>query len=123
MWELSAGTVLLTRGLVGDCGLALQLKTFPCFHLPVPQVKDQMGRLYFGKVKFLFGMAFPRFWGSFDGSAGFWRIGIRRIPVVSKIDSSYVWWEQGPFGTDWRDSVWKASGVYSLSNILLTGGQ
>ena len=82
-----------------------------------------MGHLYFGKVKFLFGMAFPRFRGSFDGSAGFWWIGIRRIPVVGKIDSRHVWWEQGPFGTGRRDSVRKAGGAYSLSNILLAGGQ
>ena len=123
MRELSARTVLLTGGPVGDCGLAFRLDTFPCFLLLVPQVEDQMGCLYFGKVKFLFGMAFPRFRGSFDGSAGFWRIGIRRIPVISKIDSRYVWWEQGPFGTDRRDSVWKAGGAYSLSNILLAGGQ
>ena len=82
-----------------------------------------MGHLYFGNVKFLFGMAFPRFQSSFDGSAGFWRIGIRRIPIISKIDSQYVLLEQGPFGTDWRDSVWKAGGAYSLSDILLAGGQ
>ena len=82
-----------------------------------------MGRLYFGNVKFLFGVVFPRFRSSFDGSAGFWWIGIRRIPVIGKIDSRYVLREQGPFGTDWRDSVWKASGAYSLSDILLTGGQ
>ena len=82
-----------------------------------------MGCLYFGKVKFLFGMAFPRFRGSFDGSAGFWWIGIRRIPVVGNIDGRYVWWKQGPFGTYWRDSVQKAGGAYSLSNILLAGGQ
>ena len=123
MWELFAGTVLLSGGPVRDCGLVFRLNTSPCLLLPVPHVKDQMGRLYFGKVKFLFGMAFSRFRGSLDGSAGFWQIGIRRIPVISKIDSRYVWWEQGPFGTDWRDSVWKAGGAYSLSNILLAGGQ
>ena len=123
MREHSARTVLLTGGPVGDCGLAFRLDTFPCFLLPVLQVEDQMGRLYFGKVKFLLGMAFPRFWGSFDGSAGFWRIGFRRIPIVGKIDGRYVWWKQGPFGTSWRDSVRKADGAYPLSNILLAGGQ
>ena len=82
-----------------------------------------MGRLYFGKVKFLFGMAFPRFGGSFDGSTGFWRIGIRRIPVVGKIDGRYVWWEQGPFGTSRGDSIRKAGGANSLSDILLAGGK
>ena len=82
-----------------------------------------MGRLYFGKVKFLFGMVFPRFRSSFVGSAGFWQIGIRRIPIVSKIDGRYMWWKQGPFGTSRRDSVRKAGGAYSLSNILLAGGQ
>ena len=123
MWELSAGTALLAGGPVRDCGLVLRLDTSLCLLLPVPHVEDQMGCLYFGKVKFLFGMAFSRFWSSFDGGAGFWRIGIRRIPVVGKIDSRYVWWEQGPFGTDRRDSVRKAGGVYSLSNILLAGGQ
>ena len=80
MRENATGTALLTGGPVGDCGLAFQLDTFPCFLLLVLQVKDQMGRLYFGKVKFLLGMAFLRFRGSFDGSAGFWRIGSRRIP-------------------------------------------
>ena len=68
-------------------------------------------------------MAFPRFWGSLDGSAGFWRIGIRRIPVVGKIDSRYVWWKLGPFGTNWRDSDRKAGRAYSLSGIPLAGGQ
>ena len=78
MREHSAGTALLTRGLVGDCGLAFRLNTFPCFLLLVPQVEDQMGHLSFGKVKFLLGMAFPRFWGSFDGSGWFladWLLG------------------------------------------------
>ena len=112
-----------TGGLVGDCRLAFRLNTFPCLLLLVQHVKDQMGRLYFGEVKFLFGMAFPQFQSSFDGSAGFWQIGIRRIPVVGKIDSWYVWWEQGPFGTDQRDSIRKVGGVYCLSDILLTGGQ
>ena len=123
MSELSAGTALLAGGPVGDCGLVFRLDTSPCFLLPVPHVIEQMGRLYFGNVKFLFGMAFPRFWSSFDGSAGFWRIGIRRIPVIGKIDSRYVWWEQGPFGTDERDSIRKAGGTHSLSDILLAGGQ
>ena len=94
-----------------------------CFLLPVPHVEEQMGHLYFGNVKSLFGMAFPGFQSSFDGSAGFWWIGIRRIPVVGKIDSRYVWLEQGPFGNDWRDSVRKAGGAYSLTDILLAGGQ
>ena len=66
-------------------------------------------------------MAFPRFGSSFDGSVGFWQIGIRRIPVVGKIDSRYVLLEQGPFGTDRRDSIWKASGripcVTSFSQV------
>ena len=44
-----------------------------------------MGRPYFGNVKSLFGVAFPGFLSSFDGSAGFWWIGIRRIPVIGKI--------------------------------------
>ena len=120
--EVHVGAVLLAGGPVGDCGLVFRLDTSPCLLLPVPQVEDQMGRLYFGKVKFLFGIAFPRFWSSFDGSAGFWRIGIRRIPIVGKIDSRHVWWEQGPFGTGQRDLVRKAGGAHSLSNILLTGG-
>ena len=82
-----------------------------------------MGRLYLGNVKFLFGVMFPRFRSSFDGSAGFWQIGIRRISVIGKIDSRYVLVEKGPFGTCRRDSGWKASGAYSLSDILLAGGQ
>ena len=44
-------------------------------------------------------------------------------PVISKVDSRYVLFEQGPFGTNRRDSVRKASGVCLLSDILLTGGQ
>ena len=95
MREHSAGTALLTGSPVGDCGLAFQLHTFPCLLLPVPHVEDQMGRFYFGKLKFLLGMAFPRFGGSFDGSAGFGQIGIRRIPVIGKIDGRYMWWKQG----------------------------
>ena len=83
MREHAAGTALLTGSPVGGCSLAFRLDTFLCFLLPVPQIEDQMGRLYFGKVKFLLGMAFLRFRGSFDGSAGYWRIGSRRIPVVS----------------------------------------
>ena len=75
------------------------------------------------RLSFFFGMAFPRFRGSFDGSAGFWQIRIRRIPVIGKIDSRYVWCEQGPFGTNRRDSIRKTGGAYSLSNILLAGGQ
>ena len=122
MWELSAGAAPLTGSPLGYCGLVFRLDTFPCL-LPVPHVEDQMGRLYFGEVKFLFRMALPRFQSSFDGSAGFWRIGIRRIPVIGKVDSWYVWWEQGPFGTDRRDSVRKAGGAYCLSDILLASGQ
>ena len=68
-------------------------------------------------------MAFPRFRSNFDGGAGFWWIGRRRIQVISKIDSRYVLLEKGPFGTDRRDSVRKADGAYSLSDILLAGGQ
>ena len=123
MRELSTGTAYLTGGPVGDCGLAFRLDTFPCLFLPVPHVEDQMGRLYFGEVRFLFRMAFPGFRGGFHGSAGFWRIGIRGNPVVGKIDSRHVWWEQGPFGTGRRDSFWKTGGTYSLSNIFLAGGQ
>ena len=123
MWELPARTAPLTGGPVGDCGLVFRLDTAPCFLLPVPHVEEQMGRLYFGNVKSLFGMAFPGFQSSFDGSAGFWWIGIRRIPVIGKIDSRYVWLEQGPFGTGQRDSVRKASGAYSLTDILLASGQ
>ena len=110
-------------GPVGDCGLVFRLDTFPCFLLPVPHVEDQMGRLYFGKVKSLLGMAFSRLWSSFDGSAGFWRIGVRRILAVGKIDGRHVWWKQGPSGTSRRDSVQKAGGANSLSHILLAGGQ
>ena len=123
MWEFSAGTALFAGGLVGDCGLVFRLDTSPRLLLPVPHVKDQMGCLYFGKVKSLLGMAFSRLWSSFDGSAGFWRIGVRRIPAIGKIDGRHVWWKQDPFGTSQRDSVRKAGGAYSLSNILLTGGQ
>ena len=118
-----AVTAYLTGGPVGDCSLVFRLNTFPCLLLPVPHVEDQMGCLYFGEVKFLFRMAFPRFRGGFHGSAGFWQIGIRGNPIVGKIDSRHVWWEQGPFGTSWRDSVRKTGRTYSLSNILLTGGQ
>ena len=57
--EPSTGTAHLTGGPVGDCGLAFQLDTFPCFLLLLPQVKDQMGRLYFGKVKFFLEWRFP----------------------------------------------------------------
>ena len=57
------------------------------------------------------------------GVFGFWWIGIRRIPVVGKIDSRYVLMEKGPFGTSWRDSIWRAGGAYSLSDILLAGRQ
>ena len=106
-------------------GLRLGLPTRH-FSVPspaVPHVEDQMGRLYFGEVKFLFGMAFPGFRGSFHGSACFWQIGIRRIPIIGKIDSRHMWWKQGPFGTGQRDSIRKAGGAYSLSNILLAGGQ
>ena len=60
MWEFSAGTALFAGGPVGDCGLVFQLDTSPCLLLPVPHVKDQMGRLYFGKVKSLLGMAFSQ---------------------------------------------------------------
>ena len=81
-----------------------------------------MGRLYFGNVKFLFGMAFPRFRSSFDGSAGFWRTGIRRISVIGKIDSGYVLFKHGPMGTGRRDSIRKASEACFLSDILLVGG-
>ena len=123
MWELPAGTVPLTGGLVGDCGLVFQLDASPCFLLPVPHVEEQMGCLYFGNVKFLLGVASPRFRSSFDGSAGFWRTGIRRISIVGKIDSRYVLFEHGPIGTDWRDSVWKAGRACFLSDILLAGGQ
>ena len=107
----------------GTAAWSFQLDTSPCFLLLVPHVEDQMGRLYFGNVKFLFGMVFPRFQSSLDGSAGFWWVGIRRIPIIGKIDSRYVLWEQGPFGTDRRDSVQKAGGVYSPSDILPAGGQ
>ena len=123
MWELPAGTVPLTRGPVGDYDLVFRLDASLRFLLPVLHVEEQMGRLYFGKVKFLFGVVFPGFRSSFDGSAGFWWIGIRRIPVVGKIDSWYVLFEHGPVGTDWRDSVRKTGGAYSLSDILLAGGQ
>ena len=90
MWELLAGTAPLTGGPVGDCGLVFRLNT-SCFLLLVPHVEDQMGRLYFGNVKFLFGMAFPRFRSSFDGSAG-----IGRISVIGKVNSRYVLFEHGP---------------------------
>ena len=123
MREHTAGTALFTGSPVRNCGLAFRFDTFLCFLLPVPQTKDQIGRLYLGKVKFLLGMALLRFRGCFDGSAGFWRIGSRRIPVIGKIDSRYVWSKQGPFGIFWRDSLRKAGGAYPLSNILLAGGQ
>ena len=123
MWELSARTAPLTGVPVRDCGLAFRLNTSPCLLLPILHVEEQMRHPYFRNGKFLFGIVFTRFQSSFDGDAGLWQIGIRRIPVISKIDSWYIWWEQGPFGTDWRDSVRKAGGVYSLGNILLAGGQ
>ena len=47
------------RRSVGDCGLVSRLDTSPCFLLPVLHVEEQMGRLYFGNVKFLFGWRFP----------------------------------------------------------------
>ena len=116
-----ARTALLARGPVRDCSLVFRLDTSPCLLLPVPHVKEQMGRSYFGNVEFLFGMAFPRFWSSFDGSASFRQIGIRRTPVIGKIDSRYILLEQGSFGTDQRDSVRKANGAYFLSDTLLSG--
>ena len=85
MRELSAGTAYLTVGPVGDCGLAFRLDTFPRLVLLVPHVEDQMSRLYFGEVKFLFRMPFPGFRGGFHGSAGFWQIGIRGIPSSARL--------------------------------------
>ena len=123
VWELSAGTAPLTGGPVRDYDLVFRLNVSPCFLLPVLHVEEQMGRLYFGNVKFLLGVAFPRFRSSFDGSAGFWRTGIRRISVVGKIDSWYVLFKHGPMGTDWRDSIRKAGEACFLSDILLAGGQ
>ena len=123
MWELSAGTMPLTGGPVRDGDLVFRLNASPCFLLPVPHVEEQMGRLYFGNVKFLLGVAFPRFWSGFDGSAGFWQTGIRRISVVGKIDSWYVLFKLGPMGTNQRDSIQKAGEACFLSDILLAGGQ
>ena len=122
-WELSAGTASLTGGPVRDFDLVFRFDASPCLLLPVPHVEEEMGHLYFGKVKFLLGAAFPRFWSSFDGSAGFWQTGIRRISVIGKINSWYVRFKHGPMGTGWRDSIRKAGEACFLSNILLAGGQ
>ena len=123
MWQLSTRTTPLAGGPVGDYDLVFRLDASPCFLLSVPHVKEQMGCLYFGNVKFLLGVAFPRLRSSFDGSAGFWQTGIRRISIVGKIDSWYVLFKHSPMGTDRRDSIWKASEVCFLSDILLAGGQ
>ena len=112
-----AGTVSLTGGPVRDFDLAFQLDASPCFLLPVPHVEEEMGRLYFGNVKFLLGVAFPRFRSSFDGSAGLGHPG-RRIPVVGKINGRYARLKHGPMGTVRRDSLRKASEACFLSDIL-----